>query len=574
MKRFLVALLFLFPVFIFAQITPISLSKAIARPPMISESPVHPADKEEISHTQIMFDYPAFKNAVTYVVTIYKITGTDKKDSVPVVSQRDSTTATLVEGLEFGQQYSWYYSACDKNGKEFSRSNIFTFHILALLHNYRLNVVKNDPKNQGGLVAFDYAQTIFDRKGNPVWFLPPIANEYSDGDLVRDLRVNAQGTLTFISTRGIYETTVDGKILWKGPDINRITKGTNDFYHHGFERLPNGNYMTMGTRHKTLAVPGDTAHLVVEFGTLVEFDRSGKVIWSWNSETYLSNTDLFTNQLPDGKIDADAHLNAFHQDDSAKYIYAGFRNLNRVVKIDKKTGKVVESYGGTASNVGGRNGYFWHQHDINLLPDGTFAVFNNDSVADAKISSSVIVFSQPNKVGEAPKILWKFSCKYDTLADGKGEKGGNVDLLPNGNFLIDMGTLNRCVEVNRKKQIFWDAFVERWSEADKKWQPVREYRAHYVSSLYPCYFTASALTDTLSKNPNQVKVIVNNEGSEADSYWVDYKMANETYSAPISTSTVMAGRKTSVSFSTDQSIAEVRIHSVTNPDFVRIVKLN
>jgi hypothetical protein len=571
MKRFFFFLFLFATQLLSGQIKTVSLAQAIARPPLMVVSPVHPVNKSELTQNQIMFDYPEEKGAITYVVTVFKISknsvnGETKSDTVPVFSQRDSTTATLIVDFEFGSDYLWYYSAFDKTGKEIKRSVDFAFSILPLPENYRVHVVKNDKKGQGGLISFDFAQLICDRNGKVVWFQKTIPGEFSRDGLIRDLKMTPAGTLTFITTKNVFETSLDGRILFKGPDPNLFTKGTKDFYHHGFDRLPSGNYLTMGTHHELRSVPGDTAHVLVEYGTLLEFNRFGKVVWSWDSKTYLTDAKLFHNKLPDGKFDTDSHLNAVTQDDSSKYIYAGFRNLNTIIKIDKATGKVVSEY---------NDGFFWHQYGATLFPDGSIGVFNNDSIADPKKTSSVVIFSQPKNPGEKSKILWKYSCKFDTLSDGKSERDGNIDLLPNGDYLVNMGTLHRTIEINKNKKLLWDAFVEEYAAPAKMWVPVRQYRAHYISSLYPCYYTATAIVDTISAD-KKITVIINNEGTEPDSYYIDSKTNTEPYSntaEAVSVAEERSGKFNIPSAQNGKRITEIRIRSVVNPDFVRIISL-
>jgi hypothetical protein len=248
-------------------------------------------------------------------------------------------------------------------------------------------------------------------------------------------------------------------------------------------------------------------------------------------------------------------------------VYAGFRDMNRVLKIEKKTGKVVASYG---------NKLFWHQHDANILPDGTIAVFNNDSIADPKITSSAIIFEQST----SPKVLWKLDCKLDSLSDGKSEKMGNVDLLPNGHYLIGMGGINRVIEVDRDKKLFWDAFPESWSEKDKKWVELKQYRAHYASSLYPCYFTAHLSAEKWTKGAKQVLVNITNEGTEADAYTISYVIKGTTTGAAtvINVDPLAAGKTVAVPVKPAKGLGkgemlEIKITSTTNTVFFRMLSI-
>lgn len=564
------AFLFLLLPFLSAGQTGIAaLSKVFAPKPFLPESRIQPVNGSAINYTQIMFDHPAVEKAVYYQLSVYE---QSDKDSVLVFSGKDSTTATLVTGLQFGKAYSWQYAACNKRGKKIFRSPRFTFSILPLPRQVRVRVIKNDTsKIFPGLISFDYAQIFTDRNGTPVWFMPTASDrEFVLDDQVRDLRVTSVGTITFITEKNAYETAIDGRLFWKGPVKVWSAADNLEHFHHGFRRMENGHLLAMGTHTEMKAVPGDTAHIRTVFGVIGEYDRQGRLLWKWDSQTYFQDADLFANKTADGKPDFATHMNACALGDSGRYAYAGFRDKNRIVKIDRLSGKVVASYGDRmpSGNALYGDGFFRKQHDISLLRDGSLAVFNNDTNGRP---SSVVVFSQVTKPGEESRILFYFPCDFDTLTKGKGEKGGNVDEMPNGNLLVNMGSLNRSIEITRNKEVVWDAFVEYWLPDKQTWQSFNQYRSHYAESLYPCYFTSIYS----GKTKTTASVTIFNEGTGTDSYTVEYKLADGAWFIATTTDPLLPGEHILVSIDRPGAVGmvftEMRIRSVKNPDFIRLL---
>ena len=87
-------------------------------------------------------------------------------------------------------------------------------------------------------------------------------------------------------------------------------------------------------------------------------------------------------------------------------------------------------------------------------------------------------------------------------------------------MLICMGMLNRMIEVTKdKKEIVWDGFYDYEGVDTAFRNSVPLYRVHYISSLYPCYFT-------VQKNENNTEIQIFNEGTNNDSYNVNFLTAS------------------------------------------------
>ncbi len=554
---------------LFIQAQPaLTFNSVVTREPEVSSSPYKPEPGSVLNHTQVMFEYPEVAKAVNYRLVVIELAYlTGKADTIRkvVVTQNDATTATLVKGLKFSRSYEWYYKATDAAGKEIFRSPKKRFSILYSAYGEKTRnrvTIKKTYENAQGLVSMDYLHAITDRAGNVVWVVPDIPNTLSESHLIRDIRVSPQGTVTFLSQQNVYELSVDGKIRWKGTEME---KSATENFHHDFRRLPSGNYMVLGneTRPGRNPLTNDTA--TVRYGTITEYGYFGKPVWTWSAKNYFTDQDFFSARDEQGKTGGGLHLNAFSVDATGEFVYAGFRNMNCILKIEKKTGTVVADY----------RGGFWHQHDANVLPDGSIAIFNNDSILDPTVCSSAMILTPAADQKAPPVVTWKFECRNIAGSDGKSAKMGSVELLPNGNYLINTGNIASVVEVAKNKTMVWEARPETWMEDKKQWVPSKQYRSHYASSLYPCYFTAQVHLSADNKN---IIAVAFNEGSEADTYRViiqdkSRKMPPRELAA---TGVTAAGKKAEQTIAIAEAALapgeyEVKIVSVTNPDFFRTI---
>lgn len=545
-----------------AQLT---FASAIAPQPYLPNSPVLPVNESSVTYNHVMFDHPPVANAFTYELTVSIVSPSSMSHSRSVT---DSSASTLVTGLQFGEKYQWLYTAKNKKGKVVFTSPVYTFTILPLPKENRVRVITNDaPNYENGLISFDHHGLIVDRSGNPVWFMPGDQKREFRDNRTFDLRITPAGTITYLNRRNAFEVFPDARIAWQAPNSGLNMMGA---LHHAIERLPNGNLMTLGTHMVLTPIPGQNTSVNVNYGVIVEYDRTGKIVWKWDASTYLVSSDLEFKQHQDGAWTYSMGLNAFTQvnEGGQWFVYAGFRDLDRVVCIEKATGKVVASYGRPmpSGEAWTGHGFFHAQHGVALLSDGNIAVVSND-LAKQEIVSSVVVFSPAKKEG-GPKLVWSFASNFDALASGKNERGGGVEELPDKHLLVNFGSAGRCMELTRDGKIVWDAFAETISTQDTTmWVPAAQNSSHYAASLYPVWFSCAAISS--SKKMYTLKIW--NEGIAADTYTIQYLSGNNW----LTISTVeVAARRTTVAMVPklkERPFTKIKVISATNPDFFRVI---
>lgn len=573
-----------------------------------------PKQGAKLNYTQVMFEHDQVKGAGSYILQVAEQKPRLAFDSI-FSEIKSQSEAALVTGLQFGKKYQWRYApVIDGQQKEWYGPYSFeiTTDEILDMNLYGLNVTVNDTgSNAGGLIVNDFTHTIYDRAGKPVWFMPKqdldvqrslpgtfyapahglknvaVTSITNDVSPIFNLNVTGAGTITYLTAGKAFECSIDGNILWTAPDNGTVSGGTAEGYNHDFKRLPNGDYMILGEETlRKLPAYTDTAAMLakwpqrtmtgkeeyakVNFGTVIEYNSEGKVVWSWNSEKYFDKDVL--SPLKDAQQlnhELDAHINAFCTDSSDKFVYVGFRNISRVVKIQKSTGKVVDSWGiSLPQNPVGEPVSFHGQHGACLLKDGSLAVFNdNDCTGTDSIAEAVIFSQRPEDKG---KILWKYV--FSRLGKCDIRTGGSVEELSNGNLLVCTGTLNCIAEITRSKKIVWQASVT--TPPAEKDRILRLNTAHYISSLYPCYFTLRVSTDTVISDTPGFSATIFNNGTESDSYRVKAWSSSGSYLKGVTTKIILPGSSFDVLIIPGTPLKpgdniELTVTSCKNPGFMR-----
>ena len=483
-----------------------------------------PKDDAKLNYNQIYFEYPYNENAVFYNIYLAIDSSQAKSDfkNYLINTYKDKTPAARIDELQFGKKYKWYVETNLKSGEKIN-SDIHYFSILNTVYNdttkYSVKQYYNKKdKIEDGLIWCDHLHCALNRKGKVVWFIPPLNSDFKEDRQIRDFRFQKNGTVTFISEPEAYHTDRDLNIIWKGPNDGKISKAKNEFYHHCFELLLNGNYMALGNEYLELERTDskDTVSRKVELATLIEYNRFGEIVWSWKMIDHFPLDLLASNE---GNAVMNPHCNSFSIDKENKFIYLGFRDISRVIKIDKVSGKIVSSYGkklNKTDTVLNETSIFSHPHDATILSNNRLMVLNNNEVSKGKISSLEIM-NLPNNTTNKIKSVFSFKFNFDTLTNGKSMKLGGAKILTNGNFLINEGVINRIIEVTKSKELLWDLMIYKKNSAAQEWSNFPQYNIDYSTSLYPYYFSINT-PKILNK---KLTITIFNEGDFSDTYQID-----------------------------------------------------
>lgn len=476
--------------FLFLFILPLTLSAQIL-----------PKEGSSLNYRIIGFSFPADDAANNYKIEIANGNhGKPDSFATHIIRSLDSKDNKLVlEVPSFGQQYTWRVTYLHK--KKVIKTTPF-YHFSARLGaladtaKLRLHILQPAMAHEDDYVAVDAGGVLYDMKGNPVWYVPDTngLNGY-----VADMKFTERGSITFLHGKG-YEINYDGDILWQAPKYDSVSEDTMaEAYHHEFVRLSNGHYMVLGMQVIMCRQSSDNGIPIVltsktktyrdgykrgRFGTIIEYDEKGNIVWCWKSAKYLLGSDFDYFKGVDSNLRFDPHDNAFFFDEQNKCIYLGFRNLNRIMKIEYPSGKVLRIYGDVykpgMEETGG--GMFCNQHSIRRSQDGDLYIYDNNSCRNTDSLPSVIMFEEPGPGATTLRKKWEFQCPVESGRPMRYPGGGNALELPDRNMFICMGSdYSKLLIVTRQKKILWSALPERYLETDEKWAPMHEYRANIIT---------------------------------------------------------------------------------------------
>jgi len=273
------------------------------------------------------------------------------------------------------------------------------------------------------------------------------------GTLFFNGRTSEQSFLSRFPFKGgvVLEADWNGKVLW---EVRHP-----DHHHHGI-LLRNGNVLLhcMGEVPEEIArrVKGGMAEGNMQSGQyasrpvseadkmysdyLAEVTPAGHTVWVWRTWEHLD-------PVADGIAEVQAPRTLWAQGNSVEElpdgdILASYRPTSTVIRISRKTGKIVWKLG--PPTVAG-------QHAPTLLENGNVLIFDN---GPHRLDDSV-PYSRAIEVDPATNaIVWKYQDK--PAWNFFSPRMGCAQRLPNGNTLITESSFGRFFEVTKEGEIVWE----------------------------------------------------------------------------------------------------------------------
>ena len=263
-----------------------------------------PAENSLLNYTSVYFEENFIKEATEYRLVLYS----DSLFTHTVIQKNAKLPAFWVDNLNWGNSYYWKLLAFSTSGTQINESAVHKFGIMKLAYQgfdeIKVDVKTNkEAKHSGGIMSLDYSKSIIDRKGKQVWAIPSLPGVPADKMYIRDMRITQDNTITFLTFEVPYELDVDGKVVWKAPYPFILNKDTIH-YHHDFKKTSRGTYMVLGDKFVYRSLLGnyseleiknssgikkinDTLYKRINITTLLEFNKSGELIWYWDANSYL-----------------------------------------------------------------------------------------------------------------------------------------------------------------------------------------------------------------------------------------------------------------------------------------------
>jgi len=173
---------------------------------------------------------------------------------------------------------------------------------------------------------------------------------------------------------------------------------------------------------------------------LAEVTPAGHTVWVWRTWEHLD-------PVADGIAEVQAPRTLWAQGNSVEElpdgdILASYRPTSTVIRISRKTGKIVWKLG--PPTVAG-------QHAPTLLENGNILIFDN---GPHRLDDSV-PYSRAIEVDPATNaIVWKYQDK--PAWNFFSPRMGCAQRLPNGNTLITESSFGRFFEVTKEGEIVWE----------------------------------------------------------------------------------------------------------------------
>lgn len=507
-----------------------------------SQAQVRPANNSTVNCVRVYLQDLFQEKASRYELAFYT-------DSSHAANEKADKTATsnlpafYVDDLQWSHVYFWRVKAYDSKNRIVSPGTVRRFTLAPLVSSLTFDEIKLEVKtNQvdshlGGYFCVDYAKSIIDRSGKTIWVVPDIGKLQNKETQVRDLKVTNDNSFTFLTNNVPLEIDYDGNILWQLPHPFVFENDTITF-HHDFQKINADSYFILGNKkvyrrvigeynekqktNKGLVYRHDTAYKRTEMAVLFEFDAKGQVRWFWDASAYITDDDLNFKKNPGGFPIFLTHANGFSINTEGSKIYLSFKELSRIVRIDKQTKTVDRSYGAKfpSGEAQWGDGLFMQQHDPSITSRNSILLFNNNEVRNKTSISSILEIRENLKPGDS-LLLWRFDLNFDSLTKGKSVSGGNLTEMPNGSIFLCAGQLNRMFEIRKNGNLVWDLFL--WSKRyqDSLWQPFSQYRASWLPDFRPLhYLLALEKSEKATTGGRALSLRIHNTGGSTENFIV------------------------------------------------------
>lgn len=224
-------------------------------------------------------------------------------------------------------------------------------------------------------------------------------------------------------------------------EINRVeTKGLTHTDNHDFIITNEGTYLFMSydSNYRDFTEYGLSSNELTRDSVIQEISLSGNIVFEWNSWDHMNILDCLNHRFPDDY----AHINSFYIDEDDNII-ASFRGCSTILKINRITGNIMWSLGGSNPSlkiIGDPYNEFCGQHTASTYSDGSLTIFDNGGHCNGDRESQNGQFSRAleYKIDETNETA-TFNNHYilQNNMDFYSKSGGSFYKTRNGNWLVN-----------------------------------------------------------------------------------------------------------------------------------------
>jgi hypothetical protein len=202
---------------------------------------------------------------------------------------------------------------------------------------------------------------------------------------------------------------------------------------HELQVFEDGRYFLIGIRY--LTVESDTfGRVSICESAFQEFTADHDLLLEWRALDHFALEDI------DPLVDLTqgtnnfTHMNAIDIDDDDNILLSS-RHISEVTKINRQTGEIIWRLGGKKNQFtfvdDPRNGFSF-QHDIRVLGNGHYTLFDNGNAFNPPLSRAVEYVV--DTLAMTATLFWQYPGE---TMDYQSHYMGNVQRLPNGNTFIN-----------------------------------------------------------------------------------------------------------------------------------------
>ena len=229
--------------------------------------------------------------------------------------------------------------------------------------------------------------------------------------------------------------------------------------YHDIQILDNGSYIlqaydSMFVDMSEIIEGGQPVAWITGILIIQMFNAGHELIFEWNAWEHLNIANYTNLNLVNNAIEW-MHGNSIEVYDNQ--ILVSNRASNEILKLNIESGEIIWHLGGPLNEFTFLNDPkqgFKMQHDVRILENGNITLFDNGVTHSTPISRAVEYDVNENE--KIAELVWEY-IHPDSII---GLAMGSVQRLPNGNTLINWGSINNSgaiiTEVTNDKNIAFE----------------------------------------------------------------------------------------------------------------------
>ena len=289
----------------------------------------------------------------------------------------------------------------------------------------------------------------FDSGGAPVWWYQADSGTSRQADMnTENAQFMPDGTFSYAPINGYFGRqfqvrTLEGKLVRELVAADGLSTDLHDLV-----LLPNGNYL-LGAHRIVDNIDtrrfGGPKNASIDTAQIQELRPNGKLVWKWDAWPRVKLAESarwWKHMLGWGQPYDVNHWNSVER--RGKFMLMSFRHLDAILKINRRTGRIIWKLGGTKTakrlKVTGdpRGRYpFGGQHDARFAPGGTVTLFDNQTDLDRVKNPR-----PPRAVRYKIDQRRNRARLVDQIRDKRAEKSlgfASARIVEDGNWIVDWG---------------------------------------------------------------------------------------------------------------------------------------